>query len=230
MQGKVLLELKRYSESEANFDKYLRRGGKPLAKFYLARGLARAKQNKWDGAVRDFTEALELERLDNMNDSKWHPDPELLRYRGWAYLILNCPALAVLDFNWALKTNPKDADALNGRGLAFAGLGKWQLALTDVDSALKVGVGNDHLLYFKAARTVALCAGHPTGKTKAAMQEQKLALESRALDLLEHALSLVPQEDRTRFWKDYVSDDAALNSLQHKSAYWKLAKANSAAP
>jgi tetratricopeptide (TPR) repeat protein len=229
LRGKVLLELKRYAEAEAAFDVYLENGGKPQATLYLARGLARAKQDYYDGALRDFTEALELDRLGHLGVSGWHPDPEVLRYRGWAYLIFQAPKLALKDFDQALTINPNDADALNGRGFALAKLGQWQKALADAEQAVKLGTP-DARLYYNAARTVALVAGYATGKTKAATDEQKFVLQSRALGLLKQALALVPAEDRAQFWKTYIATDAALESIRQTDVFAKLAAAHKAAP
>jgi tetratricopeptide (TPR) repeat protein len=238
VRGIVLLELKCYKEAETAFNHYLNKGGKPLAAVYLARGLTHAKQGKYQDAVHDFSQALELDWLEHRHLQGWHANAEWLRYRGWAYLIIQAPALARKDFDDALVINPRDADALNGHGLALARLGEGKNALADAELAVQLGPSDDHHLYYNAARIVALVANYPLsttkvaaeqpkfvliGPTKAAAEQQKFTLQSRALELLKKALTLVPAEDRAQFWKDYVATDPAFESIRQTTVFKKLA-------
>jgi tetratricopeptide (TPR) repeat protein len=216
-RGEVLLAERNYPEAEAAFDVYLGKGGRPLKVLYLARGVARERQKKFGDALRDYSHALDLDRLNHLNEPGWKPDPELLRHRGWVYLFFNLPELARVDFEKALKVNPKDADTLNGRGFVLARQGKEQEALKDAEQALKLGTPSTEL-YYKAARTMAVVAA----KSKNPLGKQTLALQAKAVGLLRKALELTPAEKQAQFRRDYIEADPYLESIRKTEAY-KLA-------
>src|SRR5262249_39289029 len=109
--AEVLLALggrTRNKEAGAELDKYLDLGGKPTPEAHRARGLLQAQRREYSKAVEAYTQALLLRR-----------DADVLSNRGWAYLMQDGLRPALDDFDAALKLNPKDADALAGRGTAL---------------------------------------------------------------------------------------------------------------
>ncbi len=87
--------------------------GNRVESVYRGRGLARTELGQYPGAIDDFTKALEL-----------HPTSAVQAYRGWTYLVLDSPKLALRDFELAIELDPKNADAYNGRSYAHAKLGR----------------------------------------------------------------------------------------------------------
>ena len=127
LRAEALFRLGRFEEVIAAFDRYLE-AGKPLESVYRGRGLARAELGQYPGAIEDFTKALEL-----------HPTSAVQAYRGWTYLVVDAPKLALRDFELAIELDPKNADAYNGRGFARAKLGQHREAVQDAAEALRLG-------------------------------------------------------------------------------------------
>ena len=135
---------------------------------YRGRGLARAELGQYPGAIEDFTKALEL-----------HPTSAVQAYRGWTYLVVDAPKLALRDFELAIELDPKNGDAYCGRGFARAKLGRHREA-------------------------VAGCRGSPPPRPDvAALALQRRpdlrpvprpARRRRALELIQQALSLLPDD------------------------------------
>ncbi len=96
-RGEALLELGRYTEAAAAMDRYQAKGP-PQALASRARGLCRAKLGQYPGAIEDYTRALEIERAEGKP-----ADAPTLAYRGWAYLVMDAPKLAVRDFDAAVQ-------------------------------------------------------------------------------------------------------------------------------
>ncbi len=63
---------------------------------------------------------------------------ELYETRGHTYLQKRQYAKAILEFNKALKTNPRDADAYYHRGRAYGEQGQYDLAISDYTKALQL--------------------------------------------------------------------------------------------
>ncbi len=119
LRAETLFRLGRFEEVVQAFDRYLETG-KPLESVYRGRGLARAELGQYPGAIDDFTKALEL-----------HPTSAVQAYRGWTYLVVDAPKLALRDFELAIELDSKNGDAYNGRGFAQARLGRHREALLD---------------------------------------------------------------------------------------------------
>ena len=91
----------------------------------FARGLARANLGDDPGAVEDYNRSLALD-ADASN---------IRTRRGWTY-VLNPDRLALADFERAIKLNPRNGDAHNGRGFVLARLGRYREAVEDAEKAL----------------------------------------------------------------------------------------------
>src|SRR6202023_414787 len=83
-----------FTEAVHSFDLYLEKG-RPEADVFRDRGLARAELGNLAGAIEDFSRALEIK-----------PDSKSRAQRGWIYLVLEAPKLAVQDFEEAVKLDP----------------------------------------------------------------------------------------------------------------------------
>ena len=83
--------------------------------------------------------------------------PDCWSDRGWAYLVFDSPKLALVDFEAAIKLDPADGDAYNGRGTARARLGDHAAAVADAREALRHGRANPRVTY-NAARIYAIAA------------------------------------------------------------------------
>jgi serine/threonine protein kinase/predicted Zn-dependent protease len=194
LRGEVLFRTGRFEEVVAAFDHYLE-SGKPLESVYRGRGLARAELGQYPGAIDDFTKALEL-----------NPTSAVQAYRGWTHLVVDAPQLALRDFELAIKLDPQNGDAYNGRGFVRASLGDHRKAIDDAAEALRRGPQSPRLLY-NAARVYARCPGRSP---------------QRALELIEQALRLLPPDERPAFWSTHVRTDAALAALRTYRLYVRL--------
>ncbi len=127
---KVLLDLKEYDDLIRSCGAVLE-WGKPSAKLYELRGMAKNGIEDFSDAIGDFSLALDL--------SVKADRPRLLRLRGWSNLANEAHRAAVRDFDEAIRLAPADADAYLGRGLAQARLGLYREAESDAKKALEHG-------------------------------------------------------------------------------------------
>jgi tetratricopeptide (TPR) repeat protein len=194
LRAEALFRMGRFDEVVTAFDRYLETG-KPIELVYRGRGLARAELGQYPGAIDDFTKALEL-----------HPTSAVQAYRGWAYLVVDAPKLAMRDFELAIELDSSNGDAYNGRGFARAKLGLHREALRDAAEALRHGPPSPRL-FFNAARIYAQCPG---------------PYANRAADLIEQAVSLLPVGDRRAFWLTHVQKDTALAGLRRHPTFIRL--------
>ncbi|HEV8058484.1 MAG TPA: protein kinase [Gemmataceae bacterium] len=194
LRAETLFHLGRYQEVVEAFDRYLETG-KPLESVYRGRGLARAELGKYPGAIEDYTRALEL-----------HPTSAVQAYRGWAHLLCDAPKLALRDFQLAIDLDPKNGDAYNGRGFVEATQGRKREAIHDADEAVRQGPASARLLY-NASRIYARCGS---------------AYETRTIDLLRQAMTLLPGGQRAAFWATNVRSDTALQALRRSPRFLEL--------
>jgi eukaryotic-like serine/threonine-protein kinase len=194
LRAETLFRLGRFDEVIRAFDHYLETG-KPHESVYRGRGLARAELGQYPGAIDDFTKALEL-----------HPTSAVQAYRGWTHLVVDAPKLAQRDFELAIKLDPKNGDAYNGRGYVRATMGRHREAVQDAGEALRLGPTSPRLL-FNAGRIYAQCPG---------------PFRERALELIEKALSLLPANERRAFWSTHVRSDTALATLRRHPTFARL--------
>jgi tetratricopeptide (TPR) repeat protein len=210
LRAVALLELHRYPEAAASFDRYLGRvepGARApaLAEAYRLRGLTRTQLGLHAGAVQDYTRALEIQ-----------PDAATHTYRGWVYLVEGAPKLALDDFEAAVRLGAGDGDAYNGRGNARAKLGQGREAVRDAEEALRRGPRTPRMLH-NSATVYAQAAGLAAGAA------DRHGDEERALDLLREAVAAVAADRRARFWAEQIDRDPDLAPLRGLSRYRELA-------
>ena len=194
LRAEALFRLGRFQKVIDAFDRYLE-SGKPLESVYRGRGLARAELGQYAGAIEDFTKALEL-----------HPTSAVQAFRGWTYLVVDAPKLALRDFEVAIELDPKNGDAYSGRGFARAKLGRHAEAAQDAAEALRHGPTSPRLLY-NTARIYAQCPG---------------PYPRRALELVQQALKLLPAAERRAFWSTHIQKDQTLMALHRHPLFAQL--------
>lgn len=212
-------ELESYREAFRDFNEYFKKGRRPAAILYEARGLAKVKLKKYAEAVTDFSRALELEPK----------SPDTYRLRGWVYVQLEAPKLAEQDFDQVLKLDQRNADAYNGRGYARVMLGELRKGTDDADEAVRVAPGDGREAAdktYKAARIYALALGKLAADPRVPTRfdlETRDGYRSRALELIREAMDLLPDENRTEFWQENVrKDGVALKSIAGSRGFKKL--------
>lgn len=214
LRGESLLELKQYPEAIHAFDTFLKRGG-PDATVYTARGLAKAKLGNQQAAILDYSQALELK-----------PEAHTYVLRGWAYVTSDLPKLALPDFEAAVKLNPKNDHALNGRGYVRVKLGQYQEGANDAEAALRLGSDSPGKL-LTAARAFALgitqidADEKILGKKRLELREQ---YQGRALQLVRQTMEKYPSNERAGFWDKYVRTEPDLKSLRKIPEFVELDK------
>jgi hypothetical protein len=103
--------------------------GQQSSEDFVNSGNAKSNKSDWDGAIADFTKAIELkpEYADAYND------------RGSAKQLKGDLNGAIADFTRAIELNPKDADAYVNRGNAKKA--KWDQVGADEDFAQAAKLG-----------------------------------------------------------------------------------------
>lgn len=114
-----------------------------LAGAYRGRGLLSLHQRQYRRAIRDLTQALELDPADR----------ETQRARGLAYLRCGEWNKALLDAEELLAHDPDDSAAYKLRGQAYMGLRQYRKAHDDFTRALRKG--RDAETYYLRARVKA---------------------------------------------------------------------------
>jgi eukaryotic-like serine/threonine-protein kinase len=207
LQVQSLLKLRRYDELFRSCDAALATG-KKSAVLYELRGLAHSARHEYPAAIRDYGEALEI-RPD---------DAGLLAKRGWVYLTVESPRLALVDFEASVKLNPADGDAYNGRGTARAMLGDHAAAVADAREAVHRGGASARVKY-NAARIYAVAASVAAAEVGAkARQARQLSLKYQdiALQLIREEFAREAPEKRAAFWRETVLGDPALKAIRRR--------------
>jgi tetratricopeptide (TPR) repeat protein len=222
LRGELLVELNRPREAILWLTLYIELGRRdpqaapPAVSAYRARGLALAATGKHTQALPDFTQAL---LLDPSNAAS-------LAGRGWAYLKSEALLLAQLDFEAAIREDPKRGNTYNGLGLAEVLRGDHRKGVAHAEEALRRGPESTRLVY-DAARVFAQ-AVVPVGRDRQLTQRQvdelRESYQERAVTLIRKALDL--QSDpkrRADAWKSFVGD-SALDPLREHPAFLRLVK------
>jgi|GEM_PF-3713108 len=110
-------------------------GQTPLSVMYFQthnQGLDRAAQQDYKGAIAAYSETLQIGEKLQFIDAHTYVN------RGLAYYKLGQAKRAILNFNQALKIEPRRAHTYNDRGRSYQSLGDLQAALENYNQALKL--------------------------------------------------------------------------------------------
>jgi len=105
---------------------------------YKHRGMAHFAQSKYDDAIADFTNALNLDR-----------SYKTAYYRGVVYAVEKQYAKAIDDFSLSLELNPFQFFCLFRRGQAYYHLGDYPQALADCEASLAMEPENETVQKFR---------------------------------------------------------------------------------
>ena len=207
LQVRSLLKLRRYNELFRSCDAGLALPVKyPV--FHELRGVAHFATHDYVGAMRDYSQALELQP----NDARMRAE------RGWAYLMLESPTLALVDFEAAIKLNPDEGDGYNGRGTARAFLGDHSAAVADAREAVRHG-GTKARIKYNAARIYAVAASVASAQVGVKGRQARLLAtkyEDTALQLIREELQRQTPVQRAAFWKETIQGDPALKAIRRR--------------
>ena len=142
----------------------------------------------------------------------------MLAHRGELYLVTDAPRPAVRDFEEAIRRDPLNPDAYNGRGLARAILGDHQKAVADALIALRMAEPTPRRLY-NAARIYAKAAIAATGDVRRAGRDAAFVVtryQDQAVALVRESYNRLPAAQRASFWRDVIQTDPALTVLRRR--------------
>jgi tetratricopeptide (TPR) repeat protein/tRNA A-37 threonylcarbamoyl transferase component Bud32 len=213
-RAETLLSLKRYGEAVKDFDRYLKEGGKPLARAFHGRALAYLQQGEHQSALGDFSLALGLA-----------PNDLALRLqRGKTYLACQAWKLADRDFDEVLRHDDAVVAAYDGRATARLHSGQIREAIEDAEQIAQ-RADNDSTLIYRAACLLAQAAGQiEPGRRDGPAARQRAEYQDRALIRLRQAVELLPAGERQVFWRDKVQAEPALRSLSARQGFRQLDK------
>ena len=207
LRGRLLIQLGRYEQAAAAFDKYLALKGKPVADVYRQRGLARMKLGNHKEAVDDYTHAIDQQ-----------PDADLYTHRGWAYFFADAWKLALSDFETALQLNADNGDACIGRGLARVMLGQYREAIGDAETAMRRNPKTPEMMH-NLACIYSLAASQAE---HAAALPEATRYREQAVEAVRKTLTLVQPTERALFWREKIVPDKALDSIRNDAAFKQL--------
>ena len=98
-------------------------------KTHIDRGIENSQSGRYDRALQDFNQALQLKPR----------DPALLTYRGVVYYAKGQSDQAMKDFNQALEIDPKFGRAYYQRGMIYENQEKYALAVAEMKKAKSAG-------------------------------------------------------------------------------------------
>ena len=207
MRVASLVELKQFDRAAESCD-FAMAGGHETPDLYRIRGLIRLGKKDYPGAIDDFSRALTL-----------HPDdPARLRcHRGWAYLLAQAPAPALVDFEAVIGHDRSDPEGFAGRAAARVRLGRYREAVADARESLRLAGPSDQHEYNAAqvfAQAAALAASDNL-RPRGIATRDSIDLEKRAADLLAKMLERKPADSRLKFWNDPIVRDPMLKPVLH---------------
>jgi tetratricopeptide (TPR) repeat protein len=205
-RAQALRQLRSFTEAVSAYDEYFKHRGRPTGEAYLGRGYAHFNLGHYADAIRDYTVALNL----------GEDSPLVRTWRGWAYLATNAYSLAWIDFDAWVRAEPENSEAHVFRGYARVKLGDYAQAIADADQAVRNGPLSAPLLY-NAARVYAQAAGQVEAEWR------QLAYQARSVSLIAQAMARLPAAERSRFWRERIRGDHALDPILQTAGFQRLA-------
>jgi tetratricopeptide (TPR) repeat protein len=120
-----------YDQVVADCNVAIRRSPHRSSDPWRVRGFGHLGQQKYDRALADFTQAIQLEPQDE----------EAYAGRACTYALLGAPDQAIADLTEAVRLNPADALAYLRRGELYAQQEKHAQAIADYTQAIELGAG-----------------------------------------------------------------------------------------
>jgi tetratricopeptide (TPR) repeat protein len=211
LNGQVLLELARYNQAEAAFDRYFDSGGEVRSEVFRGRGFCRMKLGKYPDAVEDYTRALEL-----------RPDADIYQHRGWAHFFSDAWKLALRDFSKAIELDPEAGDAYTGRGLAHVMLGDYRKANADADAALRRRPDSPEMMHNIACIFAQALWRVQSDQTQSDRGPLSASYRGKALAAIHQTLAMLRPEERLSFWQNKILPDAALKPIHNDAEFQRL--------
>lgn len=218
LRAETLLALGKHQEALQALDVFLNRPKDADPDAYRQRGFERARTGNSEGALADWTRALEMDPASALTRGR----------RGWAFLN-HADKLALADFEAALKLDPGSADLHTGRGYARVQIGRYTEAVEDAEAAVKLAARaedprekiavplNAACIYAQALGKVVFEGEGPGRKD---LQARYLA---RALELLDQSIGLLPPQARPGFVRQ-IRNDPGLEPIRNLASFRNLMK------
>jgi tetratricopeptide (TPR) repeat protein len=189
-----------------------------LAAVFRDRGIARATVGDDAGALEDFARAddliSELPAAAGAKNRRW---ADMRARRGWI-LLLNAQKQALADFEAVLKENPKDFEALVGRGYARVKLGDWKLATLDAAAAVQLAPKSPGVLFNAAGIFAQASVAVVEESTPAEAAEKSTEFHEKAVALLRECFTACRNDKERAFYLRSARTDPALNPLKSRPA------------
>jgi putative GTP pyrophosphokinase len=131
----------RFSDAIAFYTRILEMNpGKNTASLiYKHRGMAFFAQSRYEKAIEDFSQSLELDGTSN----------KALYYRGVVKTVLQRYSEAIDDFTQSLALHPYQPFCLYRRGLVYYHIGDYAAALADAEAAIRLDMEKESFKKFK---------------------------------------------------------------------------------
>ncbi len=137
-RGDTFLELERWTDAIADYDRLLELAPRPLSQ--CSRGVAHQSRGDHDRAIGDFTQVIE-------------DLPEFAlaySFRAESYAEQQKLSLAVADLDIAVFLSPRDAEVVHQRGFLHMAQRQLDLALADFDAVLAIDPAHARAFYNRA--------------------------------------------------------------------------------
>jgi serine/threonine protein kinase/predicted Zn-dependent protease len=210
LRAESLFKLEEYRAARDAFDNYLTIGA-PTANVWRQRASINLQLKDYKSVLEDSSKALGLEK-----------NAGALYLRGLAYLQLDRPREAVLDFDEALRLDAKYPEALLGRGLARIKAGDVPQGVADARQAVQWNPKSPEVCW-QAARVLAQAVAARSRPGVVAEAEELAEYRAGALALLRQAMEQIRRPDQKgAFWSGKIRRDRALAPIVASAGFRAL--------